>query len=211
MTTFLTLLSITFGISCFLLLSKQQFPIVEKKLKQISLYSLIGIVICILLLFHDLRLKGAYTTSIIGLIFLLSTIVLFGLTKNRQTRILSGILVIPLFVVGILSLIFKSLSGFYLIILPFQPPMAKFEINNNHNVEVWPGGFFACRESLVITESAFGILDRQKDVGNSPCVTGIHRIETLEMNETLAEFLIYYDGKNEFENPYKYLVEFKDN
>jgi len=88
--------------------------------------------------------------------------------------------------------------------------MAKSEINDNHNVEVRIGGFLACGESLVITESKFGILDKQQYVGNNSCVTGIDKIETIEFKENNVEFLIYHDGKTEFENPYKYQPEIKN-
>ena len=208
MTIFLTLITIALGISLVLILTKLDFPKVEKVVKKVSFYSLIGILICVLLLFFDFRLKGEYTTSIIGLTFVLSTILLFGLTKNTRIKLLSGILAIPMFVIGILSLFSKmTLFFFYLIALPFEPPIAKFKINQNHNVEVRVGGFLACGESLVITESAFGILDKQKYVGNNSCVTGIDRIETIDFKENKTEFLIYHDGKTEFENPYKYKVE----
>lgn len=99
------------------------------------------------------------------------------------------------------------IAFFYLIALPFEPPIAKFEMNDNYNVEVRVGGFLACGESLVITESKFGILDKQKYVGNNSCVTGINKIETLDFKENKAEFLIYHDGNTEFENPYRYQVE----
>ena len=184
------------------------FPKLEKAIKKVSFYSLIGIIICSLLLIFDLRLKGKYTTSIIGLTFVLSTILLFGMTKNTRTKILSGILTMPILIFGILSLIWEmSIAFFYLIALPFEPPIAKFEINNNYNVEVRVGGFLACGESLVITESTFGVLDKQQYVGNSSCVTGINKIETLEFNKNVAEFLIYHDKQSEFENPYKYKTE----
>ncbi|WP_298549275.1 hypothetical protein [uncultured Aquimarina sp.] len=121
---------------------------------------------------------------------------------------MSGILTIPVFVFGILSLIWEMpIAFFYLIALPFEPPIAKFEMNENHNIEVRIGGFLACGESLVITESTFGILDKQEYVGNNSCVTGINKIETLDFKEKKVEFLIYHDGKTEFENPYKYQVD----
>ena len=208
MTTFLVLITIFLGISLVLILTKSDFPKLEKVIKKISFYSLIGILICALLLVFEFRLKGEYTTSIIGLTFVLSTILLFGLTKNTRNKILSGILTIPMFVFGILSLIWEMpIAFFYLIALPFEPPIAKFEMNDNHNVEVRVGGFLACGESLIITESTFGILDKQKYVGNNSCVTGINKIETLDFKGNKAEFLIYHDGKTEFENPYKYQVE----
>ncbi len=56
--------------------------------------------------------------------------------------------------------------------------------------EVRVGGFMACGESLVITESKLGILDKQKYVGNNSCVTGINKIETKKFNNNVADFLI---------------------
>jgi predicted membrane protein len=211
MTIFIVLITIFSGVSLVLNFIKYDFPKLEKVIYKISLYSLIGILICVMFLVFDLRLKGKYTTSIIGLIFLLSTILLFGFTKKRLAKIMSGILTIPIFVMGILSP-FSDMGFvfFYLITLPFQPPLAKSEINEDHNVEVRVGGFLACGESLVITKSQFGILDKQQYVGNNYCVTGIEKIDTIEFKENKVEFLIYHDGKTEFENPYKYQTEIKN-
>jgi ABC-2 type transport system permease protein len=211
MTTFIVVITMFSGISLMLIFSKYDFPKLEKVIRKISFYSLIGVLICVLLLVFDFRLKGKYTTSVTGLTFLLSTILLFGLTKKSLIKILSGILTIPMFVFGILSLFSETgLVFFYLLTLPFQAPMVKSEINENHNVEVRVGGFFACGESLVITKSQFGILDKQQYIGNNSCVTGIDEIKTLEFKENNVEFLIYHDGKTEFENPYKYQPEIKN-
>ena len=211
MTTFLVLITIFLGISLLLILTKADFTKLERVIKKVSFYSLIGILICVLLLVFDFRLKGKYTTTIIGLTFLFSTILLFGLTKKNLTKILSGILTIPVFVFGILSLVWEMGFVFFnLIALPFQPPMAKSEINEKYNVEVRLGGFFACGESLVITKSEFGILEKQQYVGNNSCVTGIEKIKAIEFKENNVEFLIYHDGKTEFENPYKYKPEIKN-
>ena len=210
MTQFIALTTLFSGISLVLIFKKYDFPKLEKVIRKISFYSLIGILICVLLLVFDFRLKGKHTTSIIGLTFLLSTILLFGLTKKSLAKILSGILTIPMFIFGILSLFAEiGVLFFYLVTLPFQSPMAKSEINKNHNVEVRVGGFFACGESLVITKTHFGILDKQQYVGNNSCVTGIYKIETIKFKENNVQFLIYHDVKTEFENPYKYQPEIK--
>ena len=211
MTTFIILTTTFSVISLVLILKKSDFPKFEKVIKKISFYSLIGILICVVLLVFEYRLKGKYTTSIIGLTFLLSTILLFGLTKKNLIKIFSGVLTIPILVFGILGSFSQiGLVFFYLITLPFQSPIAKFEINKNYNVEVRIGGFMACGESLVITKSKFGILDKQQYVGNNACVTGINKIETKEFKENNVEFLIYHNGKTEFENPYKYQPEIKN-
>jgi ABC-2 type transport system permease protein len=79
---FLTLITIALGISLVLIFKKADFPKLEKVIKRISLFSLIGVLICVTLLAFDLRLNGRFTASIIGLTFLLSTILLFGLSKK---------------------------------------------------------------------------------------------------------------------------------
>ncbi|WP_272023416.1 hypothetical protein [Olleya namhaensis] len=211
MTTFIILITVFSGISLVLILKKYDFPKLEKVIRKISFYSLIGIFICVVLLAFDIRLKGKFTTSIIGLTFLLSTILLFGLTKKNLIKSLSGILTIPMFIFGIISLFWEiGFVFFYLIALPFMAPLAKSEINQNYNVELRVGGFMACGEKLVITKSLFGILDKQQYAGINHCVTGIDKIETLEFKENNVELLIYHDGKTGIENPYKYSAEIKN-
>ena len=211
MTEFLILIAALLGISLVLILTKSDFPKLEKTIKRISSYSLIGIIVCSLLLTFDLRFKGKYTTTFIGLTFLISTVILFGLTKKTGTKILSGILTIPLAIFGISSLIWEvPIVFFYLLAMPFHPPKAKFEIDKKHNIEVRNGGFMACGESLFVTESTLLILDKLKHVGNNSCVTGINKVETINFKENEVEFLIYHDGKTEFENPYKYQPEIKN-
>jgi ABC-2 type transport system permease protein len=211
MTNFLVLIAVLLIISLVLILTKSDFPKLEKIIKRISFYSLIGIIVCSIFLVFDLRFKGKYTTTILGLTFLISTVILFGLTKKTGTKIYSGILTIPLAIFGVSSLIWEMpIIFFYLLAMPFHPPKAKFEIDKKHNIEVRDGGFMACGESLFITETTVLIMDKLKHVGNNSCVTGINKIETLEFKEDKADFLIYHDGKTEFKNPYKYQTEIKN-
>ncbi len=210
MTRFLVVVAIFLGISLLLILTKSNFPKLERVIKRVSLYSLIGVLICAFLSFFDLTLKGNYTKTSIGLSFLLSTILLFGLTKKIQTKIISGIITIPVAIAGISSLIWEMpIIVFYLLAMPFHPPKATFEIDKKHTIEIRNGGFMACGESLFIMESTALIMDKIKYIGNNHCVTGISKIETLEFKENEAEFLIYHDGKTEFENPYKYQSKIK--
>ena len=210
MTLFLTLIGISLSTSVLLMLIKPELPKVENIVSKISWYSFIGVVLCSVLLFFDLRLKGRYTASIIGLTFITSTILLFGLTQKPLRTLLTGIIAVPNFIFGILSIFLEGpLVFFYLMAIPFEYPMAKFEIDSSHNVEVRVGGPFACGESLTLTRSTLGVLDKQYYLGNSLCVTGIDQIETKLINENEVEFLIYHDGKREFESPYRYRTEIK--
>ncbi|WP_299119468.1 hypothetical protein [uncultured Winogradskyella sp.] len=211
MTTFLVLIIIALVINLFLIIKKVNFPKLEKIMRKISFYSLVGIVICIILLLFDFRLKGKYTIPTIGLVFLISTILLYGLTKNSLYKNLSGILTIPIFILGILSPIMEGpIAILYLIAMPFQPSLVKSKINENYSVEIRDDGILPCSESLVITESTFLIFDKQRNLGNNFCVTGIIKIETLVLDKNKVEFLIYHDGQTKRENPYKYEAEIKN-
>lgn len=208
MIIYLVLITLTLVISLMLTIKKVSFPKLEKSIRKISFYSLMVILICVILLLFDFRLKGKYTVSIIGLIFLTSTILLYGLTKNNLYKILSGILTVPIFILGIVSPFIEGpIAILYLIAMPFQPPLVKSEINQNYNVEIRDDGFLPCTESLVITKSKFWIFDKQKNLENNFCLTGIIKIKALVLNENKVEFLIYHDGQTKQENPYKYEVE----
>ncbi|WP_156833760.1 hypothetical protein [Christiangramia salexigens] len=158
-------------------------------------------------MWFEFRLKGSYTTSIIGMTFWCGTILLYGLTKNKTKRIITGLLTIPTFIIGIMSLIVQPLVLLFAVpYLAFQSPMAKFDIDKKHNIEVRNPGFMACGESLYVTKSEYLIFDKQIYVGNNHCVKGIHKIKTIEFNKQKMIFLIYHDGVEKEENPYKYEV-----
>jgi ABC-2 type transport system permease protein len=211
MLIYLMLISVALAISLFLTFKKVNFPKLEKVIRKISLYSLIIILICVILSLFDIRLKWTYATSIIGLIFLLSTIILYGITKNKLYKNLSGALTIPLIILGILSPFIEGpIALLYLIAMPFQPPIVKSEINETYSVEIRDDGFLPCTESLIILESKFWIFDKQQNLGTNFCLTGINKIEPLIVNKNKVEFLIYHDGQTKRENPYKYKAEIKN-
>jgi ABC-2 type transport system permease protein len=204
-------MTVVFGISLILIITKHSFPILEKVVRRVALISLVGTAICILLLFFDLRLKGALTTSLISGVFVNSTILWFGLTQDSRVQLFTGLFVIPL-CVAVCCSFFWSLMWLPVnaVMLPFTPPLKKFTINQNHHVEVRVGGFMACGESLIVTETVFGILDKQHYIGNNYCVTGIKKIVPKKFDSSSANFLIYHDGKRtEFKNPYEYEVLLK--
>ena len=208
MILFISLVVLALGVSGVLLFTKTKFPKAEKLLTRIALFSFVGVVLCVVLLSNDLRPKGAYTSAIIGVTFLLATLILFGLSKRTTTKIWSGLIAVPVFLCCLLSLFSKGYLFFlYLLALPFGPPKAKFNMDASHHVEVRNGGFMACGESLVLTESAYLLFDRQLYAGNTHCVVNIHKIETVAFDENKATFLIYHNDPRAVENPYTYEAE----
>ncbi len=198
--------SIVVGILIFSF--RKKLNLNEDWIMKVLIYSFVGVSICTILMFFDLRIKGRYTTSLIGIVFIISSFVLFSITKTRKRRVLSGIVTIPLTALGILSLVHEGWLIVLLIpYLIFQAPLAKSEINKSHNAEIRYGGFFACGESIYVTKTFFGLLDKQVHVGNNHCVKGIYEIETITFNDKKYEFLIHHTDSDETESPYNYLVE----
>ena len=208
MTTFLIILAIFSLLSLGLIIANYNNSYLEKLLTRIVTVSFILSIVLSVLMWFEFRLKGCYTTSIIGMTFWCGTIVIFGLTKDKRKKFITGLITIPTFIIGIMSLIVQPLVLLFAIpYLAFQAPIAKFDIDKTHNVEVRNPGFMACGESLYVTESKYLIFDRQIYVGNNACVTGIKKIKTTEFNKEKMTFLIYHDGIEKDENPYKYEVE----
>jgi hypothetical protein len=87
----------------------------------------------------------------------------------------------------------------------------EFTIDDTNKIFVTTGGFLGCGEELNITQSTFGIFDKEVfHIDSNLCLKGIHKIETSKLDEKHAEFLIYHDGQHDSENPYKYEVERKN-
>ena len=68
----------------------------------------------------------------------------------------------------------------------------------------------ACGEKISITQPAFGVFDREVFHVNNLCLIGINKIETVRLDQSQAEFLIYHNGSDDTENPYTLKVERKD-
>lgn len=175
--------------------TKWNFPKLEKIITQISNYSLIGFLVCLIFLFFDLRFKGNYTNLIITLIFIFSQLLLFGIAKNTPSKIIRVVLVTPVIIMALFTLFIG------------QVILEKYQINDLYNIETRTSGFLGCGEVIGITETKFVIFDKTIFQGNV-CLTEISKIETILFDESRVEFLIYHNGGMDSENPYKYEVDF---
>lgn len=84
------------------------------------------------------------------------------------------------------------------------------QLDENYKISVTTGGFLACGEIINITQTRFGIFDKQIFHIGDLCLLGINKIETIKLDDKHAEFLIYHNGQLDSENPYKYDVERKN-
>ena len=185
------------GLNCIPLLTKKNFPKTEKVIVKIFIASTILFLTYTIFDFNSYRLKGLYTFTVICFTFIISTVIFYSIVKNTEIKILTVFLTIPL----IIYIIFYGVL--------FGRVLNQFNINDSLKITVTSGGLLSCGETIKITQSKFGIFDKEvyKD---EPCLLGIEKIETLIIDDTHAEFLIYHDKKLDSENPYKYIVERKN-
>ncbi|GGD36377.1 hypothetical protein GCM10011343_27800 [Flavobacterium orientale] len=88
--------------------------------------------------------------------------------------------------------------------------MYQQKIDETNKISVSTNGFLACGEIINITQTRFGIFDKEVFHSDNLCLIGINKIEIIKFDDKHAEFLIYHNGLNDSENPYKYDLERKN-
>ncbi len=156
------------GLNCIPLLTKRTFQKTEKAIKKILAASTILFLIFAIFEFSGYRLKGLYTFSIIIWIFNVSTIVYFAVYKNSIKKLITVFLLTPLIVLSILTLLIGQL-------------VYENKIDKTNNISVTTGGFLACGEIIHITQTRFGIFDKDVYHINNICLIGIKKIETVKI------------------------------
>lgn len=123
MTNILLIIYVLCGISIFLHILNIRNSWLCFILSKLVIISFFGSLICVILNLFGFRFKGYLITSFMGLTFICGTILLFGLTINRRTKLLTGLITIPTILIGLLSLVFRPLI--LLLMIPyviFEPP-----------------------------------------------------------------------------------------
>jgi len=164
---------------------------------RILIASAILFLIFTILGFNGYRLKGIHTLPAIGLTFILSTLLYFVLFKNTKKKILTVLILTPLIVLSTFTLLFGRI-------------LKEFRVNDNTKIIVTTGGFLSCGEIISITQTKFGVFDKEVLYESSLCLRGISKIVTTKIDDKHAEFLIFHNGEFDSENPYKYDVERKN-
>jgi ABC-2 type transport system permease protein len=197
MTAILIFIGLLIGLNCIPLLTQKTFPTVEKLIGRILIVTTILFLTFMVFEFNGYKLKGLYSFSIISWLFIVSSILFFALFKNTKKKILTVFLLTPLIALSILTLILGRV-------------VYEQKIDETNKISVTTGGFLACGEIINITQTRFGIFDKEVFHIDNLCLIGINKIETTKLNDKYAEFLIYHNGKYDSENPYKYDVERKN-
>lgn len=197
MTEIILFTGLIVGLNCIPLLIKTNFPKTEKVIVKLLIASTILFLTFTIFEYRGYKLKGLYTFPIIALTFIITTILYYAIFKNTKQKILTVFLLTPLIVLSISLLLFGRVEK-------------EFRLNNDYKISISTGGFMACGENIHITKSKFGIFDKQVFYVRNLCLLGIYDIKTVSVDKKHAEFLIFHNGQNDSENPYKYVVERKD-
>jgi ABC-2 type transport system permease protein len=197
MTIILIFIATIIGLNCIPLLINRHLGKLETVISRVLLITTIIFGFLTILTFLDYRLKGINTNSIITLIFIVSCLFYFTLIKITWKKLIKSFLLLPMILLSINSLIFGE-------------TIYENKINDTYDIKTYIGGFLACGESIKITKTEFVVFDKTIYQKSSLCLKGIDKIESLEFNESRAEFLIYHDGEMDSENPYKYEIKNKN-
>lgn len=197
MTALIVFIGLIIGLNCIPLLINTNFPKMEKVIIRLLVASTILFLTFLIFAFNGYRLKGQYTFPAIVLTFICLTICYFVIFKITKKKILNVFLLTPLLVVSVFILFFGQV-------------MKEFNVKDNIKIIVTRGGLLSCGELIYITQTKFGIFDKEVHYESSLCLRGINRIETVKIDDIHAEFLIYHNKELDSENPYKYDVERKN-
>jgi len=185
------------GLNCIPLLIKKTFPTIEKIIRQILIVTTVLFLTFLIFEFSGYKLKGHYTFSIISWTFIISTILFFAVFKNTKKKILTVFVLTPLIVLSILTFVFGQI-------------IYEKKIDENNKITVTTGGFLSCGEIINITQTRFGLFNKEVYHIENLCLIGIDEIEIIKLDEKHAEFLIHHNGEFDSENPYKYKMEIKN-
>lgn len=197
MTALVIFILIVIGLNLIPHLTKWNFPKVEKEIYRILILTTVTFFVLTVLFFNGYKLKGLYSNSIIGIIFITTTITYFVLAKSTKRKLITVVILIPLILLSLFTLLFGR-------------TIYESKIADGYKIQVTTGGIMSCGELIHLTETEFLIFDKEILYESSLCLREIKRIETVNFDEDSAEFLIYHNGEMDSENPYKYKIENKN-
>lgn len=148
--------------SAFFIWKKPKHNLLTKFVTFTHFLLLILTIVVIMLLFNNYRLIGTHSNTIVGATFLISGILLFGLTRNKIIKIYSGI-IFSINLIFQIALLFapNGLLLFYAIAcFMFQSPYMTKNLTVEKNIEFYEP--FLGPPPIYLTEKKFGILKSQK-------------------------------------------------
>jgi hypothetical protein len=190
MITLLLFLGLIIGLY-YIPLSKRIFPTEKNIIAQVFTVSTFFFLAFVIFTWYGYKLKGQYTFTVLTTVFLVSAIVYLVVLENSKTKVIIAFLTTPLIALGIIALTFNN-------------HIYDNQLDKTYKIIVTTGGLLACGEHIQITQTRFGIFDKDIKSIDNLCLKGIHKIETYTIDDQRVVLLIHHNGKLDSENPYRY-------
>lgn len=141
MKSVILLILISLLISACLIWKKLQNKIVARIIGIVHFIFLTLAVFCLVLLVNGYRFNGQYTNSLVGISFIITGILLFGITRLVILKIYSGFIAIPSLImeIGLLFMPNGFMLPFIIVSLLYQPPYLVEKIDKQYNIEIHQG------------------------------------------------------------------------
>lgn len=196
MIVFLIFMAIIVGFNLIPLLTKKRFLKFERIITKLLILATVIFLVSLILLFYDFKIKGLYSNFIVGAIFILISLIYFSVIKNTKRKILTVLILTPLIFLSSYTLLFVQTNY-------------EKRLTDNLMISTSIRGFLSCGEHIIISETKYGIFDKEIYHDGNLCLINIEQIEIKRFDKDSAIFLIYHDGEMDSENPYLYEIENK--
>ena len=193
--TFILILSLfLIGLNLIPELIKRDSNNLERAIRNILVVSTFLFLTVVFLPLVGLRLKGLFTSRLIGIVFLTTSLVYFAVNKNTWKKVFFVMTLLPLILLESFLLFMNENLGSY-------------EVNDTLEIKVTQEGFKSCGETVRLTKSWFFLFDKELVSITDLCLVGISDIETIAIDDSKATILIYHNGERDSENPYLLEIE----
>jgi ABC-2 type transport system permease protein len=192
--TFILILSLfLIGLNLIPELIKRDSDNLEKAVRNILVVSTFLFLTVVFLPLVGLRLKGLFTSRLIGIVFLTTSLAYFAVNENTWKKVVFVMVLLPILLESFLLLMNKNLGS--------------YEVNDTLEINVTQEGFISCGETVRLTKSWFLLFDKELLSITNLCLVGISDIETISIDDSKATILIYHSGETDSENPYLLEIE----
>ena len=193
MTLILILSLFLIGLNLIPELIKRDSDNLEKAVRNILVVSTFLFLTVVFLPLVGLRLKGLFTSRLIGIVLLTTSLAYFAVNENTWKKVVFVMVLLPLLLESFLLLMNKNLGS--------------YEVNDTLEINVTQEGFISCGETVRLTKSWFLLFDKELLSITNLCLVGISDIETISIDDSKATILIYHSGETDSENQYLLEIE----
>jgi hypothetical protein len=153
MITTLIILGLFYLLSLYFYFKKIRISNISNYLTFIHFISFGLLIFSVGLMWFDLKLSGRFTKTVFALTYLISSILIFGLTQNKIKRIYTGIIaLIPVILPTSLLFTKSAVIPIVIVVSLFNSYEYTEKIDGKYSIEIQNGGVLSCGQKLYLTE-----------------------------------------------------------